>query len=556
MPHITRDPPDTMTMRQRLLAYLAVACLLAAATVTLTTAYAARSGDVWGRLDLLVDVRHELVAGYVDEPDTQKMMESAVHGMIDSLDDPYTAYLPPDDWDRFDRLTRGEFSGIGAEIDVENRQLKIVTPLEDSPAWKAGVMAGDTVTHIDGEPTTEIFKPDDTRDKMLQAAVDHLTGEPGTKVTITVKHEAGAEGETQDLTITRGVIQIQTVRGFRRNADHHYDYMIDPASKIGYVRLSQFNEHTAEDLAKAIDELKAQGVRGLILDVRYNPGGLLQSAVEISDMFLTEGQTIVSVRGRAVPPQVYSATSDTKMPTEPIVILANEASASASEIVTGALKENDRALFVGTRTYGKGSVQAVKMLGDQATPLGALKFTQAYYYGPDDRLIHRKEDSKVWGIDPSEGDYVPMTPDQRSDMIKTRRDADVLRPGNGNTEATEVTPQWVEQTLKDPQLAAALRAVKGKLDTGDWPDVGQADTDALVHEGELANLRKNRELLVESLDKLDAKIAELTGETAEGKPSDPASGAIVPHKPADQTMNEALEDVKEQVEEMETVPAE
>jgi len=554
-------------MRQRTLATLAVVCLLAAGTITLTNAFAARAADVWSRLDLLVDVRHELVAGYVDEPDTQKMIEAAVHGMIESLGDPYTTYMPPKDWDKFDRLTRGEFSGIGAEIDVDNRQLKIVTPLEDSPAWKAGVLAGDVVTHIDGEPVADLFKDNATREQMLQTAVERLTGEPGSKVAITVQHEAG---ESQELTITRGVIHIQTVRGFRRDAEQHFDYMLDPQQKIGYVRLSQFNEHTAKDLTAAIDEMKAQGLRGLILDVRYNPGGLLTSAVEISDMFLPEGKTIVSVRGRAVPPQVFNATRDDKLIAEPIVVLANEASASASEIVTAALKENDRALFVGTRTYGKGSVQNVKMLGDQSSPLGALKFTTAYYYGPSDRLIHRKEDSKTWGIDPSPGEYVPMTPDERSDMLKTRRNADVLRRDHGNSDATPVTPQWIADTLKDPQLAAALRAMHGMLDTGEWPAVGEADTEELVHEGELANLRKNRELLMESLDKLDTKIAELTGQTAEGKPADPASGAIVPPGPATftpvpdagpSTIEEFERDAKgeqpaEEVEEMETVPAE
>ncbi|MCC6679593.1 MAG: S41 family peptidase [Phycisphaeraceae bacterium] len=496
-------------MRQRTLAFIAVACLLAAALLGLSNARATQS-LLFGQLDLLVDVRHELVNNYVDEPDTQDMTEAAVAGMVESLHDPFTTYLRPSDFTQFDRMTSGEFSGIGAEVTIENRQLRIVTPLEDSPAWRAGVLAGDIVLQIDGQPLTEMFEDLDSREQMIQAAINKLLGDPGTKVTIVVLHESG---EQQEIAITRAVIQVQTVRGFRRQADQHYDFMIDDANRIGYVRLTQFTDKTADDLAAALRELLKQNVAGLIIDVRYNPGGLLSSAVAVSDQFLKQGQTIVTVRGRSSPEQAYRATSNTILPDQPIVILANEASASAAEILTGALKENDRALFVGTRTFGKGSVQNVKMLGDQSQPLGALKLTTAYYYGPDNRLIHRKEDSTTWGIDPSPSCYVPMTPQQRQEMAEMRRNVDAVKQHNGDGESTQVTPQWIAEKLKDPQLAAALQALLGKLETNDWPKVGQDDTEALVREGELANLRSRRELIQETLDAIDQRIEELNNKT-------------------------------------------
>ncbi len=496
-------------MRQRTLAILAVACLLAAVLLGLSNARATQS-LLWGQLDLLVDVRHELVDNYVDKPDTQKMTEAAVAGMVSSLGDPFTTYFPPEDFAQFDRMTSGEFSGIGAEVTIENRQLRIVTPLEDSPAWHAGVLAGDIVLQIDGQPLTEMFDGLDSREQMIQAAINKLLGDPGTKVTIQVLHESGSQ---EDITITRAVIQVQTVRGYRRQADQHYDFMIDDANRIGYVRLTQFTEKTADDLNAALKELIKQNVAGLIIDVRYNPGGLLSSAVAVSDQFLKAGETIVSVRGRSSPEQVYRATSNTLLPDQPVVILANEASASAAEILTGALKENNRALFVGTRTFGKGSVQNVKLLGDQSQPLGALKLTTAYYYGPDNRLIHRKEDSTTWGIDPSPGCYVPMTPEQREKMAEVRRNVDAIKKHDGDSDSTPVTPQWIEDQMKDPQLAAALRAVLGKLESNDWPKVGEDDTEALVREGELANLRSRRELIQETLDAIDQRIEELNNKT-------------------------------------------
>ena len=476
-------------MNRRLTVLAVTLSILSVLQLVLTNVWA-RQNSAFDQLDLLVDIRHELVSAYVEAPDETKMIEAAVRGMVESLNDPYTTYLNADDLEMFEHNVRGSFSGIGAEVDIHENRLRIVTPLEDSPAWKAGVMAGDIVLEIDGESTLNM---------KLTDAVKRLTGPAGTDVNLHIRHESGEEAS---ITITRDVIKVQTVRGYKRDANQHYDFIIDDQHNVGYVRLTQFTENTADELRDALTQIKSQNAQGLIIDVRFNPGGLLESAVEIADMFLSEGQTIVSVQGRVVPKQVFSATDDTLLPDMPIVIVANEASASAAEILTGALKDNGRALFVGSRTFGKGSVQQVRQLD---AGQGALKLTNAYYYIPSGRLIHRRDDSQVWGVDPAADSYVPMSPQQVRDMVKLRRENDLVRQDNG-TDHTAVTPEYIAEQLKDPQLAAALQAVVGKLETGSWPKVGQSNADELVKANKRANLVLRRDLLQQRLDEVQQEL--------------------------------------------------
>ena len=479
---------------------LAVILALTASLVVLTDTWAAKQADAFKQIDLVFEVRQELVDSYVEEPDQMQLIEAAVTGLVNSLEDPYTVFVPAKDVEQFsDRLT-GSFSGIGAEIDMLDGRPRIVTPLEDSPAWKAGIMAGDVILKVDGEST---------QDQDQMEVIRRIKGEPGTDVVLTVRRESGEE---LDITVTRAHINVQTVRGARRKADQSYDFMLDPVNKIGYVRLSQFTEPTVGELRDALEQLKAEDCKGLILDLRFDPGGLLDTAVAVSDMFLPAGKRIVSTKGRSWAEQVFDSTDDTVMPDTPLVVLANEGSASASEVVTGALSDNKRALFVGTRTFGKGSVQQVHALD---SGLGALKLTGAYYYLPSGRNIHRRPDAEVWGVDPDEGAYVPMTNEAYEQMIKTRREADVLRPENGHEESVEVTPEEIERDLKDPQLAAALKAVLGKIETGNWPTVGLSNADELVKLRQKEQLERRRDLLLEELDKVEAELAgEVKAEAA------------------------------------------
>jgi len=464
---------------------LGIACL--ALLISLTTAWARGVGPL-SQLDLLIDVRHELVSGYVTEPDQQAMVEAAVRGMIDSIDDPYTVYLGPDELESFENHVRGTFSGIGAEVDVQQNRLRIVTPLEDSPAWRAGVLPGDIVLDIEGESTLGMN---------VTQAVQLLTGEAGTNVTIRVRH---LSGEEQVITITREVIKVKTIRGIDRNDDGSFNHWLDPEKKIAYIRMTQFGTRTTEELRETLDELTAQGMQGLILDLRFNPGGLLEAAVEVSDMFLPGDQKIVSIKGRRVAEQVHSSTDSQDDIDVPLVILINNVSASASEVTAGALKENNRAELIGSRTFGKGSVQQVKMLEGGA---GAIKMTNAYYYLPSGRKVHRLPDAETWGVDPTDGQYVSMTVEEVRAMLKARRDL-VTHPEDLKDKA--ISPERIEQDYHDLQLAAGLRAMYSRLDQGQYAQVGEDNTAELERLVLKARLEQQKSDLAEAIKQIDERL--------------------------------------------------
>jgi carboxyl-terminal processing protease len=509
---------------------LALLCLVLSSFLLVRQTLGRRIG-VMDQLDLLVDVRHQIVNEYVEKPDEERMMQEAVRAMVESLKDPYTVYIPPKEVENFDRAIRGSFSGIGAEVDIDDatKRLLIVSPLEESPAWKAGVLAGDIVLEINGASTEGIT---------IEDAVTKLTGPEGTTVKLKVRHVSGEEA---DLTVTRGRINVQTVKGVRRDADGHWQYTLDESNKIGYIRLTQFTDTTAAHLKTAVDGLLDQGARGLILDMRFNPGGLLESAVEISDLFLEKGKRVVSVKGRNVAESVYTAKDDDHVPQDvQIVVLVNEASASAAEVVSGALADNGRAQIVGTRTFGKGSVQQVMGLGEGQ---GALKLTNAYYYLPNGRNIHRREGSDTWGVDPADGMYVPMKPDEITKMLKTRREGDVLRKVEAKQESNgTMTPAWIREHLFDPQLAAGLEAMIGKLNTGEWPQVGQSNAQLLAMQMRLDTLTKQRDMIRERLDEIEKEIKAVQS----GEPTtQPAEMKMLTPEEIEKKVDERIEKTKD-----------
>ena len=479
----------------------ALASILVIAAMLVGTAAMAKKSTVYDQIDLLVDIRHELVSGYVESPDENKMVESAVRAMVNSVEDPFTIYLAPEELGAFDKAIRGTFSGIGAEVDIQHRMLHIVSPIEDSPAWKAGIMAGDTVLEINGESTL---------DMKISESIQRLQGEEGTEVKLKVRHETGVEAV---LSITRARINTQTVKGFRRDEQGKWDFMIDPINKIGYIRLLQFTEKTTDETRAALKQLAAQGVKGLILDMRFNPGGLLESAVQISSMFLEKGKRVVSVKGRVVPERVEYSSGESVIPQVPLAVLANEA--SASEVVTGALSDNKRAVMIGTRTFGKGSVQQVLMLDNG---LGAIKMTNAYYYFPNGKNIHRRPNATAWGVDPDEGMYVPMTREQTIAMAKVRRESDVLRLGN-KSDGVAVTPELVMTKLSDPQLSAGLKAVLGKVATDQWPKVGQGNSAQIAKLQQHERLIRDRDALKQQLASVEGDLAKLDAGQALTQPA-------------------------------------
>ncbi|NUN48236.1 MAG: S41 family peptidase [Candidatus Brocadiae bacterium] len=333
-------------------------------------------GDVEKQEKKLRTIHEILRAGYVEEPDTAKLYDGAARGMLSSLDR-HCQYFDPDEMKEFEMDTEGHYGGIGVQIEFMIEFLEISGVFEDTPAFKAGLVAGDRILSINGT-TTEHMNSNE--------AARHIRGVPGTVVTLNVLRRA--TGKPEDVPITRAEIVIPSVKGTA---------IIDAKHGIGYVRLLQFQEESCAKLKAAIDGMMAKGLKGLILDLRFNGGGLLDQSEKIADLFLAKG-VIVETKGRLEEANSrVEATKDGTYPDFPMVVLVNDGSASASEIVAGALQDHKRAVLVGSKTYGKGSVQQYLKgeLGDGS----GFKFTIARYFTPNGRWIDRKA-GKDFGLEP------------------------------------------------------------------------------------------------------------------------------------------------------------
>lgn len=331
----------------------------------------AKPTDKYEKLSLFTKVLHLLESSYVEEVDVKKLIYGGIKGMLQELD-PHSAFLNPDDYKEMKESTTGEFGGLGIEITKKDNIITIISPIEDTPAWEAGLKSMDKITKINDESTAEME---------LQTAVSKMRGNPGTSVKLTIVREGVSK--PMELKITRRIIKIVSVKSMLLPDDY------------GYVRISTFNESTSSDLKKAITRLiketKKKKLNGLLLDLRNNPGGLLDQAVSVSNMFLDKG-IIVSVIGREKDKKLteYAKPIGVLPMDVPVVTLVNGASASAAEIVAGALQDNKRSVIIGQKTFGKGSVQTLVELDDKS----AIKYTIARYYTPSGKSIQAK------GIDP------------------------------------------------------------------------------------------------------------------------------------------------------------
>ena len=401
----------------------------------------AANSEIYRQLDLFGEVLERVRSDYVEKPDDSKLIEAAINGMLTALD-PHSAYLNPKHFRDMQVQTRGEFGGLGIEVTMENGVVKVVSPIEDTPAAKAGLMSGDLITALDKEQIQGLT---------LQEAVEKMRGPVNSPITLTIVRK-GVE-DPFDVKVTRDVIHINPVK---YNAE---------GDDVGYIRITTFNEQTTANLQKALDDLKKQlgpKLKGYVIDLRNNPGGLLDQAISVSDAFLDQG-AIVLTRGRNLEEtQRSNARSGDLTDGKQLIVLINGGSASASEIVAGALQDHHRATILGTRSFGKGSVQTIIPLGSN----GALRLTTARYYTPSGRSIQAK------GIEPEVvvEEELPEDLKKKADDLTTKGEANLrghlkIEGADEEDEASQEeagsSSYVAPEKDKDTQLNYALDLLRG-----------------------------------------------------------------------------------------------
>jgi carboxyl-terminal processing protease len=399
----------------------------------------AAAADTYRQLGLFGDVFERVRADYVEKPDDSKLVESAINGMLAGLD-PHSSYMDAKSFRDMQVQTTGKFGGLGIEVTMEDGLIKVVAPIDDTPAAKAGVMANDIITHIDNEPVQGLT---------LNQAVEKMRGPVNTKIDLKIIRK-GAD-KPIEISIIRDVIQVRAVRSNLNGDD------------VVYVRLTQFNEQTTAGLRKAITDLSKQAgdkLKGFIVDLRNNPGGLLDQAISVSDTFLERGE-IVSTRGRnAEETQRFNARAGDLTKGKPVIVLVNGGSASASEIVAGALQDHKRVTVVGTRSFGKGSVQTIIPLGSSN---GALRLTTARYFTPSGRSIQAK------GITP-DIEVLQDVPEELKARTDTRGESSLRGHLKGDGKEETGSQSYVPPDPKnDKALNMALDLMRGIQQNSAFP---------------------------------------------------------------------------------------
>jgi carboxyl-terminal processing protease len=400
--------------------------IIFALLLVFTVSFAEEKADkTYNQLKLLLDILTYTQGNYVEEVDTQKLIYGAARGILTPLD-PFSQFMEPRSYKEMKIETEGEYGGLGIRISVRDRWLTVVSPLPATPAYKLGILPGDKIIKIEEESTRGIT---------LMEAVKKLRGKPGTKVTITISRETAKE--PIDYTIKREVIKIQTLSA----------EMLE--GNIGYVRLYEFNNNSVQDLKKNLTRLSSKEMKSLIFDLRNNPGGLLNVAVDVVRFFIGENKLIVYTKGRAPnSSREYFALKDAPYSDVPMVVLINHGSASGSEIVAGALQDHKRAFIVGSQTFGKASVQTVVPLSDGC----GIRLTTAKYYTPAGRCIHRDEKTKKGGIDPDS--KIEISPE--IEVKLQQQEQTIYPPGK------ELSEEEKEKIVKDVVLERAVELLKAR----------------------------------------------------------------------------------------------
>ena len=408
---------------------------------------------------------------YVQPIRDGRLVEGAIRGMMLRLD-PYSGYIAPHEMAAFERRSRGDHTGVGIEVGYRSGRLEVIAPIEGSPAALAGVRPGDSLLTLDGI---------DLEGRSVFDVEELLVGSPGSTVSVRLLHKG--EDRPVELTLRRDRVHVATVRGFSRNEDNGWDYWIDRDHRIGYLRITSFHINTMEDFNNVLASLQRIGLRGLILDLRYNPGGIMHVAIDMVDRFVADGSILATVtRRRSI--DEFRANATGTLTELPLAVLINGGSASSSEIVSGALQARGRAVIIGTRSFGKGSVQhVIHLTGHEA----AIKLTTAYYKLPDGRIIHRtpkSTDADSWGVIPDI--VVNLTPEEESALRERRRALDLAFLCKGSPDETQKTfvaePDKTSIHEAASNCAASAESRPNEQDSV-VDDSDRQDPDTAVHEG-------------------------------------------------------------------------
>ncbi len=439
----------------------------------------------------LAELQEHVTKRYVTAPDEASLVRGAMRGMVDALNDPHSEVMTAAELAQLERQIKGALSGIGAQLEMRDGRPTVATPLENSPALKAGVRPGDVIVEIDGTAAG-----DD-----LQQVASRIMGPADSKVKLLVQR---GDGSRATVEIVRAAFKLPTVQGYIRGGNDKWDYVLDAQHKIGYLRITQFGAETAAEVRDAMAAAR-EPLKGLILDLRYCPGGLMAQSIDVVRLFAPTGE-IVTLRGRDGSEQKIGEGDAPAAPALPLVVLVNEYTASSAEIVSGALQANHCAVVVGSRTHGKASVQELVRLEDGT----GIRLTTAFYHLPGGRNIHKRPGEATWGVDPDEGYFVPMSRAQNERFLQDLKGRERLSLATATPAEGASLPSVDNAAFQqlDPQLAAGWQAMIHRLEKGQFQATGRtlAEMRSYVTERELASRRGE---LVSKLEEVSRELREL-----------------------------------------------
>lgn len=444
-----------------------------------TKVAASQNGSLKQVLDKIAEVSPTPV-------DTNALTEAGIRGMLQSLNDPYSGLITAEQMKEFHQQLDGKLVGIGVVLAKEADAIVITSLVPNSPALRGGVKARDVIVEINGQPAKE-----------LADAVKLIRGPANTELTLKVRRA----DQPESFTLKRNDIRVPTVKGLSLDEQGQWRHWLDSDQKIAFVQLTMFDQQTEADLKTALTQLQEQGLKGLVLDLRGNPGGVFHELLKVARLFMNHSK-VVLIRGKGQREEYQMTGAPAPFAELPLVLVVDATTGSSAEALSAALKDNGRAIVVGERTFGKGSVQMMIPIGDASGP--SLKLTTAHLISPSGQSLHRAADSKTWGVDPHDGYFVPLTTEQRA----ARQKALLPRETGSLKLPLSVSPEFLEKEVADPQLAAALKSLSAKLKTGEFAKTGRplAEQDALLSQRD--ELRKQRDELRVKLEQLDRQLGE------------------------------------------------